>query len=115
MCMYVSGEEDTDTSFSSVSEDLENQMKTHHSGAAASDYRHSSTHCLACCRLRDRKISASSYLRHRTGNNTFSLDVSCSECCRSVMNVLTCSQVIKIYCLLYDVHYHRINMYLQTY
>jgi hypothetical protein len=70
MCRHVSGEEDrdTDTSFSSDSEDLENQMKTHHTGAAASVYLHSSTNCLACCRLRDRKISASSYHRHRTGN-----------------------------------------------
>jgi len=99
MCRYVSGEEDTDTSFSSDSEDLESQMKTHHSGAAASDYRHSSTHCLACCRLRDRKISASSYHRHRTGNNTFSLDVSCSDCCHSMVNVLTHSQKYIVYCM----------------
>ena len=76
MCRHVSGEEDTDMSFSSDSEDLESQMKTHHTGAAASDYRHSSTNCLACCRLRDRKISASSYHRHRTGNMTLSVWMS---------------------------------------
>ncbi|XP_069677672.1 rapamycin-insensitive companion of mTOR isoform X2 [Periplaneta americana] len=57
--------EDIDISSSSDSEDLESQMKTHHN-ASASDYRHSSANCLACCRLRDRKISASSYHRYRT-------------------------------------------------
>ncbi|XP_021912957.1 rapamycin-insensitive companion of mTOR isoform X2 [Zootermopsis nevadensis] len=66
--LQEAGEEDIDTSFSSDSEDFESQMKTNHSAAAAaaSDYRHSSANCLACCRLRDRKISASSYHRYRT-------------------------------------------------
>lgn len=68
MFSHVAGEEDGDTSFSSDSEDLESQVKTNPSAAAASDYRHSSANCLACCRLRDRKISASSYHRYRTGN-----------------------------------------------
>ena len=67
----VTGDGDKDVSSSSDSEDLESQLKTYQSGADGSQYHHVSINCLACCRLRDRKISTSSYHRSRTGNGAF--------------------------------------------
>ncbi|XP_066994227.2 rapamycin-insensitive companion of mTOR [Anabrus simplex] len=58
--------EETETTSSSESDDPDNLLKPQATGFATDSYRHSAATCLSCCRRRDRKISTSSYHRHRT-------------------------------------------------